>query len=269
MVPATFPAGAARKVGLSISHPGHELRLITWVERARPVVFELTTGSRNGDDRTRSAASRTLLNSLGARPGGIFGDHLDREVYAWIMTGETQRFLDLADALADAFVHEQLDLVVTDSWQMHNVVHDLWHLVTRAAAAQASRRLARPVLCLDFPVVPRAAASRACGAVVERITLGDEEVARKLALARRMPDMAGEVADVLRTGGLAFIASETLHVPRSLNDLAPRSGEAPLYEQHGLERQAAGRYAEVLRWTHAAPIAAALWAQVDDQRQAA
>jgi len=266
--PGHRTAGAAR-AALVIAHPGHELRLSCWVGSHRPTIHILTAGSRSGEDGSRVAASRGLAQRLGAAPGEIFGQRLDREVYAWIMAGEPAPFAALAHELAESFVRQDLAAVVTDAWQLYNPVHDLWRLTAQAAASLASERLGRPVDCFDYPVVPRSMAQRAVGPVRLEIRLSEDEIDAKLALAADYPAIAGDLAEVLAAGGRSFLASETLHDPRPLRDLAPTPGEVPLYEQYGEARVAAGRYGTVLRWRHVAPIAAALGAMVGEAVAAA
>jgi hypothetical protein len=252
--------GEGHRFGLAVAHPGHELRLTRWIEQRRPVVFVLTSGSRSGADRTRVTASRDLVETLGARPGGLFGACLDRDVYGWIMAGEVERFTGLAQALADQIVAEQLDAIVTDAWQLYNVTHDLWHLVTRAAAARASERLGRTVRCFDYPVTPPRLSLRDTGPVHAFDRLDAEQTQRKVALAEAFPAIAGDLAEVLDVGGMEFVGVESLHLPLALTELPPRPGETALYEQFGEARVRAGLYGRVLRWRQAEPIAAALCA---------
>lgn len=250
-------------VVLAVAHPGHELRLSTWIGRERPLVLVLTTGSRNGSDRTRVAASAALAGALGAEPGPIFGRHLDREVYRWAMEGRSEPFAALAEELADVFLCRRARRVVVDSWQLYNVVHDLWHLTVRAAAAMASRRLGEPIACYDYPVVPQSPGMPAAGPQRLGLRLAPAQVERKLALARAFPGIAGDVAEVLRAGGRAFLAGETLHALRPVSELAPPPGAKPLYESFGEARVAAGLYSDVLRWRHVAPIVERLGAQLE------
>ena len=257
------------RAALVIAHPGHELRLSRWVAAHHPTIHILTAGSRSGDDGARVEASRGLAARLGATPGEIFGQRLDREVYAWIMAGDPAPFTSLADELAESFVRQDLETVVTDAWQLYNPVHDLWSLTAQAAACLAAARLGRPVACLDYPVVPRAMAQRSAGPLRLEMRLSPDEVDAKLALAADYPAIAGEVAELLTAGGRAFLASETLHDPRPLGELTPAPGEVPLYEQYGEARVAAGRYGAVLRWRHVAPIAAALGAMLGETAVAA
>jgi hypothetical protein len=245
----------AGRVGLAVAHPGHELRLTGWIAAARPLVFVLAAGSRSGANCARVEASRRLADRLGAEQGPLFGRHLDRDLYRWMMAGEAGPFVDLAHELADVFAREGLSAVVTDAWQLYNPVHDLWHATVRAAAGQAG---GLPVL--DYAVVPPQLAARACGPTILAQRLTADEVQAKLALAAAFPDIAGDVAEVVRAGGLAFLAEESLHALRPFAELVPARGERTPFEAFGEDRVAAGVYAEVLRFRCFAPIVEALQA---------
>ncbi len=229
-----------------------------WVEQTRPAVFVLTSGSRSGTSRSRVRASRELAHELGATPGEVFGRHLDREVYGWILASDAAPFLSLADELAESFVARDVGQVVTDAWQLYNVVHDLWRLTVEVAASRAAARLGRPVEVLDYPVVPPSMGTPQPGPERLRLDLSEAEVARKLALARAFPEIGDDVTQLLAYGGEALLAHETLHDPRPFAELVPRAGQAPLYEQYGEARVASGLYGSVLRWRHVAPIAITL-----------
>jgi hypothetical protein len=248
---------------LAISHPGHELRVAHWVEINKPTIFILTSGSRSGTSRRRVEASAQLAASLGATAGSIFGSHLDREVYGWIISGQAERFTELAELLAGAFVRGRARTVLTDSWQLYNVVHDLWHLTVRVAAAKASQVMNRPIEVLDYPVVPEAPGLPPLGRERWRIELTPEQVRRKLELASAYPELADDVAEVVEKGGHADITAERLHDPLAYGELARRGGRKPLYESFGEARVAAGLYKTVLRWRHVEPIASCLASRLE------
>lgn len=229
-----------------------------WIEQSRPAVFVLTAGSRSGTSCSRVQASRDLARELGATPAEVFGRHLDREVYEWILAGDVAPFRKLADELAESFVDRDIGRVVTDSWQLYNVVHDLWRLTVEVAASAAGARLGRPVEVLDFPVLPPSMVIPQPGPERLRLDLSQAEVARKLHLARAFPEIGDDVTALLAHGGEAVLARETLHDLRPLRELTPRPGETPLYEQFGEARVATGLYGSVLRWRHVEPIVLAL-----------
>src|SRR5260370_411620 len=74
----------AKGAALVIAHPGHELRVHHWLERARPVTFVLTDGSGH-TDRSRLAATTAILERAGATRGAIYGAMSDRELYQAIL----------------------------------------------------------------------------------------------------------------------------------------------------------------------------------------
>src|SRR5436309_1960907 len=83
--PANLPGGArppvmGRQTALLIAHPGHELRIHGWLERARPLTFVLTDGS-GSDGRPRLQSTADVLARVGARPGGVFGRLSDSAFY--------------------------------------------------------------------------------------------------------------------------------------------------------------------------------------------
>lgn len=253
---------ASVNVAFVVAHPGHELRLARWFVTTKPSFFVIAKGSRSTCSEARIQASHGMAVEAGAVPAEPFGSAFDRELYAWILTGDGRAFGRLADTLRDAFVTREVSLVVTDAWQNYNPIHDLTHLLARVAAAEASRRLGRPVEVLDYPVVPDALAGAPRGTERRRIVLTESEVAEKLALIARHPEISDETAGLLAAGGPGVLNIETLHDPRSLADLTPTVDTPPLYECYGRERVAAGLYAEVLRWSHMAPIVTALAARL-------
>lgn len=243
-----------RTAALAVSHPGHELRLMKWIAETRPIVFLLTAGSRSGTSRSRVEASRQLAGELGAVPSNLFGRHLDRDVYGWIMAGDASPFVELADEMAASFVSAGVGTVITDSWQHYNVVHDLWHLTVRLAVAGAGRQVGRRLTCLDYSVVPHHADLQGAGPEARRLALSDEEVERKWRLARAYPEITEDIAEVMALGGQETMRQEVLHEVHAVSELVPPAGRKPLYERFGEARVAAGLYASVLRWEHVQPI---------------
>lgn len=234
---------------LVVAHPGHELRLSAWVRRTRPAVFIIARGSRSGRSEARINASRAVVETLGGTAGEPFGAACDIELYASVMARDPAPFLVLTDALRDAF--RGVATVVADGWQNYNPVHDLTHLIARVAAAEAGAQF------LSFPVVLGDLAHAPSGPVAEAVDLSTDERAEKDALIARYPEIAEDVAGLTAAAGEAAFDRETLHRAPPTADLLP-IGAPPWYETWGEGRVAAGVYAECLRWSHMAPIVAAL-----------
>lgn len=83
----SFPSARA---ALAIAHPGHELRVHSWLETAHPTVFVLTDGSwRCGQSRLGSTTR--ILARAGAELGSIYGRLTDRMLYAGILNHDLER----------------------------------------------------------------------------------------------------------------------------------------------------------------------------------
>ncbi|HJQ84905.1 MAG TPA: hypothetical protein VKA21_12560 [Candidatus Binatia bacterium] len=250
--PPTRPA-------LVIAHPGHELRVHGWLERARPRTFVLTDGSgRSG--RSRLSSTSTVLDAAGAEPGPIYGRLSDRTMYAAILDGDVALFLALAEELAAAFARDGVDAVAGDAVEGYNPAHDVCRLLIEAAIDIARTATGREIASFDFAL---AGAPDACADELRsralRLDLDADAFARKHAAARRYAELADEVDVALDTNGAAAFRVELL---RPVDRHAARhalAGASPAYERHGERRVAAGHYRRVLRYRdHVAPLAAAL-----------
>src|SRR5215469_16307839 len=85
---------------LVIAHPGHELRIHHWLERARPLILVLTDGSGH-TDCSRLAATTSLLEKVGAMPGRLYGRFSDRQLYEAILAADMDLFSGLVEEIAE------------------------------------------------------------------------------------------------------------------------------------------------------------------------
>lgn len=243
---------------LVVAHPGHELRVHGWLEQARPDVHVLTDGSGHGP-QARLASTTQVLDRTGARRGGVYGRCSDRDLYAAMLAGDLQVFVDLSHELAEAIVHAGGALVACDAIEGYNPSHDVCRLVTGAAVAIAANRLGRAIPAYDFPLVGRPdVCPEPLRASALRSELDDEALARKLAAAESYPELRDEVRTALEQAGPDAFRVECLR-PHQPDDLAAFESEPPFYERHGRKRVAEGVYRDVLTFReHVRPIAEAL-----------
>jgi AcrR family transcriptional regulator len=240
-----FPASTLPSA-LIIAHPGHELRVHGWIERARPEVFVLTDGSGH-QEVPRLDSTREVLRRAGAREGSVFGRFGDRDLYRMLMEGELDPLERLAHELADALVAGGVEVVASDAIEGYNPSHDLCRLLAESAVALASRRLERPIASYDFllegrpDLCPAELAPRAI-----RLLLDDAALERKLDAARSYPEIAGEVEYALQTHGPDAFRVECLR-PAAV-DLERQVPEPAVYELYGERQVAAGHYSQVLRF---------------------
>jgi hypothetical protein len=251
--PSASAALPGRRAALVVAHPGHELRVHGWLERARPLVVVLTDGSGQSA-RSRLPASVRVLDAAGARPASVFGRFTDRALYDAMLAGDVAPFRALADEIAASL--SDVDYVVADAAEGYNPAHDVCRLLADAAAARAGRARRRPLASFAFPLTGAPAGTAPLRPDDVDATLDDGAFARKLAAARGYPGLAAEVghaldalgAEAFRREVLRRVGPETIAVPA-----------VPFYERHGERRVAEGVYARVLcRDQHVRPIAEAL-----------
>jgi hypothetical protein len=242
---------------LVVAHPGHELRVHSWLERARPTVFVLTDGSGHGRS-SRLASTERLLRAAGATPGAIFGRFSDREIYRLLLEGETEVLAELARELAAALVDLKVEMVAADALEGYNPTHDLCRVLTDAAVTLAARPGGPAPTLYEFPLTGASGAGpQVPGAL--RLTLDDAALARKLAAARAYPEMAEEVERALAGHGEEGFREECLRPVDPALTIEERAGSPPFYETYGERQVAAGHYSRVLRLhEHFLPAARAL-----------
>jgi AcrR family transcriptional regulator len=248
------PAPAA----LLVAHPGHELRLFGWMERARPVVFVLTDGSGHLQ-QSRLASTTRVLERCGATPGSIYGRFTDGELYELILNGGMSRLCRLATELAEELAGLGIATVVGDGVEGYNPSHDLCQYLARAAARLAGRQTGRPIACYQFPVVgpPTDGDAGHDGRILTH--LDAEALQRKLSAARAYPEMRDEVQEAVSRYGDGAFAVECLRNGDLRREEETMARKAPFYESHGEKQVAAGYYTAVIRYKeHFEPVARAL-----------
>jgi len=248
---------------LVVAHPGHELRVHGWLERARPEVWVLTDGGgRTGIGRLDS--SRTVIERAGAGVGPVFGAFTDREAYRFLLLGEVEPVARLVERLADRLAAEESIYVVGDAFEGFNPIHDLCRVTVDLAAARAELLTGRRIDSFDFPLEAAPDTLGEIGGDL-RLLLDEAAVARKVAAARAYQEMAAEVDRALAGHGEVAFAVERLRPVDALRPLAARLHGPPLYERFGEDRVAAGTYREVLRFAeHFAPFVAGLAGALGD-----
>lgn len=247
-----FPGRAA----LVVAHPGHELRVHHWMERARPLVFVLTDGSGSAHS-SRLASTTAVLEQAGARPGSIYGRLSDRDLYRALLDHDYGLFEQLVSELVRELDAHGIDTVAGDAVEGFNPGHDTCRLLLNAAVERLAGLRGRAPANFEFVLDAAPDASGSPDSL--RLTLDDAALARKLAAAHAYPEMAQEVERaVSRFGSAAFRVEHLRPVTYGLV-IAGRSSSPSYYEIYGEQRVAAGVYREVIRLReHLEPLAAAL-----------
>lgn len=249
-----------RRAALLIAHPGHELRVFHWLEIARPLVCVLTDGSGH-TNFSRLSSTTQILDSTGSRAGPVYGKFTDPEIYAAILKGNFEAFVEVMHQLAQSFTEQNIEYVVHDAVEGFNPSHDLcWHLAG-ATSLLASKTSGRTIRMFDFPLTGR---PDDCPNEVRDksicVALDDEAVRRKLAAAEGYPELKTEVDAAREKFGDAPFAIECLRPAADAARHLEDAGEVPFYETHGESRTASGYYVDVIRLReHMLPLARRLW----------
>ena len=265
-----------RRPALIVAHPGHELVVFGWMEKSRPVVNILTDGSgRNGVSRHSSTLK--VLRETGAEPGDLAAAVTDRQLYAAILDGNIEMFVDLAVRLGDELSVRRPPYVAGDAREGFNPTHDICAMIVDAAVARARRSgavIGNYKFSLFEPHYRHAGDARQRGICQ---VLSEEQVRRKLAAAHAYPELAAEVEWAFRGRSpkvlerypdLASVfdaaidgmnersfATECL-LPAST---ASTAEDRPFYELYGERLVADGTYEHAIRYRdHVKPIERAL-----------
>jgi len=247
-----------------LGHPGHELRIYGWLKHHRPDVWILTDGSGAAAE-PRIELSRRVLQSLGLKPGAIFGDHTDRDVYAAILRGDAAFFITIARAITRRLLDAGHTALISDAAEGYNPTHDLCQLVSSAAVARASLESGSSISHHTFLLAGRPEGEphqRHADDIAVNLdeAEGREKIQTALDYARATDGtLLKEVEETLVRFGPDIFRHERL-LSHATGDYGMQfNGRRPFYEEHGERRAQEGHYHEVIRYQqHMMPLVRAL-----------
>lgn len=245
---------------LLLGHPGHELRLLHWVECTRPLVAVMTDGSGSRGEG-RVASTRTLLARVGAHPlDPLVGIFTDRDVYRALLDVDVAFFWTLAERICASIQAHAITTIASDAIEHYNPTHDVCCLVAHVVTQLTARRSGRRVTHLAFPLVGAPGAPGPGQGVM--LALDEAALDRKIAAARDYVELRRDVDAALAAYGSPAFGTETLSVVDDpFREIA--GAHSPYYERVGRERQASGTYREVITLAdHMRPLAEGLQARL-------
>jgi hypothetical protein len=238
---------------LIVAHPGHELLLHHWLERAHPIVCALTDGS-GSRARDRSGRSKTIIQRTGAQVGPVFGVRTDRAWYNAILAGDRRPFDSVAARIANVCRANRVTQIVADPVELFNPMHDLCSCLAQSVAMRLQGPGAIELLTypIERPDLLRARPVHVC-------TLDDAALQRKLGAAAEYYELTSEVER--KRGATEDVAVERLFPVDIHGVWARQPAEEPVYERIGRSRVDRGTYAELITYEkHVRPLAAMLTA---------
>ena len=265
----------ARRSGVLLAHPGHELVIHEFVSRFRPLVAILTDGSGN-TGQSRIDSTTRVLEAAHAQPSGFYGGLTDGQCYAALLSRDGDFFIGIAEEIADLLIVSRIEVVVGDASEGWNPIHDIWRKVVDTAVQLASHRQRTQIRNFEFLLFGPHDAKSGSESIV--IPLDEAAYQRKLASGAAYNELHNEVAAAMRGSTSAVVGLPTLNaeLDRRLGGLnaesyrvevfqpsgnaSQRPSPAPrVYELYGEMMVAAGRYREAIRYDrHLAPIENAL-----------
>ena len=241
------------RAALVIAHPGHELLIHGWLAAAKPVAMVLTDGSGSGGV-PRIAATRALLDRVGATPGPVFGAHSDRQAYAALLARDVGFFRAIVDRIVGSLSAAPVAAIVSDAVEHFNPLHDLAHAIADAAAAALAGATGRAVARYAF-AIERADGARVAAPAFE-MRLDPAALAAKQAAADAYHGLAAERAAHRARDGHAVERLRCLAAPYPW---PPQLDAPPFYEAFGAQRIREGRYDRLIVYRdHVRPTARAL-----------
>lgn len=137
--PNPLPERDARVV-LLLARPGHELFVHGWMEQLRPLVLMLTDGAGHRGSTALASATNTV-RSTGARIGNLFGRFTDRGLLQSLLIKNHDRFVALAEELADLLVAEGISWLIGEAGELHDPGADVCRILLDTASGLVGRRL--------------------------------------------------------------------------------------------------------------------------------
>lgn len=262
-------SATSRRSALCLGHPGHEIKVLVWAARHRPVVTIFTDGS--GPDRpSRLESTRKILEAIGCEPAPLFGGLPDREIYQLMRQGP-QPFVSMAERLHSEWREQQIDTVAGDAMEGFNPTHDVCRMIINAVVEKL-RRGQRAVKNLCFPLdgleleLPQVNADRVL------VILDDKKFAWKQEVVKNSyPEMAGEVERVIAKYGEEPFRREVLTpAPQGAAGMFWHRTQPPYYETYGASQIEKGHYQELITYREQLlPIAEGLWNWACEENEAA
>ena len=243
---------------LILAHPGHELRILGWVQREKPHVALFTDGS-GSSQKPRIQRSVDILESMGCTLSSIRGLYSDKELYERVKEADFTFFEKLCSALFQELSSLGSTEVVSDMREGYSPSHDLAQAVAQVVVNRAQERSTQKFRHRTFPLTGAPGSSPDGKTALETLELSRNEFEFKLQTARRYTELAQEVAVLEKNGSLEIFRSECFFQVDEDILCDQYLSEEPYYESYGRAQVEKGVYKDLLTYeNHIRPILIAL-----------
>ncbi len=256
----TFDAAASgqERTALCIGHPGHEMRVLEWMYRVKPLVDVFTDGSGPGRP-SRFYLTADVIHNAGARLGCYQGSFSDRQFYEFILQRSPAPFIEIAERLAASWSDAGIETVAGDMLEGFSPTHDLCRAIINAAVQKVRKSTGRAMKNLQFPLEQMLKPGSVKDAI--HIEMSDEQFARKRQVAlTAYPALASEVERLISQYGEAAFRVEMLIPAQGSEGLTWDEPAPPFYETYGRKQIEQGHYRDLITHAeHIRPLAEALY----------
>lgn len=269
---------------ISIAHPGHELRLYGFLQKAKPFIFLLTDGTSRNNPCRREHTRALLPPSYNERKESFFdladyskpegeGRNIrDAHIYTELLAGRLYFFEYYTKFMAGLFVQKKIDYVVADASEGQHVIHEMCRIMTDTAIRLVKKTTGKTIVNYEYSVTRPYNEGLTEDCI--HVELDDETYNGKInAVAnyhpsilselkpnltldlnvilqlREMPKGMGEVKNILKHVNPDFFRNEYIR------PYIYKEHEKPFYETNGEKLVSDGKYAEVIYYEkHIKPI---------------
>lgn len=250
---------ANKNLAVVIGHPGHELRILRFIEIYKPRVYVLTDGS-GFSGISRINKTKNILDNCGATCSSIFGYFTDKEIYNIILKKDTEPLIKFLDELVADFKEHNIQIVAGDAYEGYNPAHDLCRYIVNFLVTIFKQKWDIQLSNFDFLLDELSDGNGNGESIV--IKLDDDDFERKYQAAQQYSELSLEVnAAVAKYGKDAF---KTEHLALVTKPDLIHSNDIPFYESYGIRKINEGVYSEAITYSkHLFPLVKKLKDHVD------
>lgn len=237
------------KAALIIAHPGHELRVLKFIELFKPLVFVLTDGSGT-TGKSRLQSSHNIFRHFKCEISEtIFGDYPDKQFYEHILKKRISFFNAIKNGIKSELAEKEITMVFGGACEGFNPVHDICRYLINACVRdlQFTTKIANYEFLLAgsdpynvcFGTMLTANLSEQDIFMRDNLIKGYPEIQQEVELAKaRMKDAGDFNREVLRE-----ITTDNRVARNWITD-------PPFYESYGKKKLEEGKYKEVITFDH-------------------
>ena len=114
------------------AHPGHELKIYSYLKILKPIVVILSDGSGHSD-QSRVYQSLEIIQDIDCTPSALFGNFSDKYFYDKILNQDFKFFRGLMLTIYNLILENNITTIIGDNLEGYNPLHDLCRYLINGA----------------------------------------------------------------------------------------------------------------------------------------